>query len=78
MSDVKSFPVGVNLEMLADRLTKLRRIEAAARALYEAEWPELIANYDTGRGDAAGDFAAENPEDAARWNALKAALDDAE
>jgi hypothetical protein len=72
----ESFPIGVNLEALGERIVKLRRVEAAARALFDAEWPDLIANYDTGRGDPAGDFAAENPKDAARWQELKAALDD--
>lgn len=70
----EGFPAGVNLEMIADQLTKLRAVAAAARVLYEHEWPELIENYDTGKGDAAGDFAAESPEDAARWNALRDAL----
>lgn len=72
----ESFPAGVNLEMIAEQLAKLRKVEAAARALYEAEWPELIANYDTGRGNAAADFAAENPVDAERWQALGKALGD--
>jgi hypothetical protein len=66
--------IAMNMAQVADVTGKLAAVAKAAKALFEEEFPDLIANYDTGKGDAEGDYARECPDDYSRWRALKDAL----
>jgi aminoglycoside phosphotransferase (APT) family kinase protein len=56
------------------KVQKLWTIAEAAKSLYDVEFKYVLANYVDGKGTPEENFAAETPEDYARWKALGDAL----